>query len=199
MPSLRRAFAVAAVLFAAKTPMPRSYAQKMPKASHAFTAKMCAGSRFLESQRRDALFVDPLASKLAGPEGLQQPMGDWIMVPRTRFGDDFIIEHYTQRGVRQLVLLGAGMDARAYRLRLPELKVFEVDLPILFQDKEPLLEGETLRVQSRTAVPTDFSSGEDWSWRLRQCPDFDPRQPTVWLLEGLMMRPGGQNLGKWEV
>jgi len=70
--------------------------------------------------------VDPLASKLAGPEGLQQPMGDWIMVPRTRFGDDFIIEHYTQRGVRQLVLLGAGMDARAYRLRLPELKVFEV-------------------------------------------------------------------------
>ena len=43
MPSLRRAFAVAAVLFAAKTPMPRSYAQKMPKASHAFTAKMCAG------------------------------------------------------------------------------------------------------------------------------------------------------------
>ena len=70
--------------------------------------------------------MDPLASKLAGPEGLQQPMGDWIMVPRTRFGDDFIIEHYTQRGVRQLVLLGAGMDARAYRLRLPELKVFEV-------------------------------------------------------------------------
>jgi len=188
MPSLRRAFAVAAVLFAAKTPMPRSYAQKMPKASHAFTAKMCAGSRYLESQRRDALFVDPLASKLAGPEGLQQPMGDWIMVPRTRFGDDFITEHYTKpRGVRQLVLLGAGMDARAYRLRLPELKVFEVDLPILFQDKEPLLEAETLTVQSRTAVPTDFSSGEDWSWRLRQCPDFDPRQPTVWLLEGLMM------------
>ena len=66
----------------------------------------------------------------------------------------------------------------------------QVDLPILFQDKEPLLEGETLTVQSRTAVPTDFSSGEDWSWRLRQCPDFDPRQPTIWLLEGLMMRPG---------
>lgn len=69
--------------------------------------------------------------------------------------------------------------------------LLQVDLPILFQDKEPLLEGETLTVQSRTAVPTDFSSGEDWSWRLRQCPDFDPRQPTVWLLEGLMMRPGG--------
>ena len=73
------------------------------------------------------MFVDPLASKLAGPEGLHPPMGDWIRVPRKRFGDDFITEHYTKpRGVRQLVLLGAGMDARAYRLRLPELKVFEV-------------------------------------------------------------------------
>lgn len=86
-----------------------------------------AGSRFLESQRSDSLFVDVLASKLAGREGLAQPMGDWIMVPRTRFGDDFVFQHYMKpRGARQLVLLGAGMDARAYRLRLPELKVFEV-------------------------------------------------------------------------
>ena len=65
----------------------------------------------------------------------------------------------------------------------------EVDLPILFQDKEPLLEGETLSVQSRTVVPTDFSSGEDWSVKLQNT-DFDPTQPTVWLLEGLMMHPG---------
>ena len=51
------------------------------------------------------------------------------MVPRTRFGDDFVIQEYSKpRGVRQLVLLGAGMDARAYRLRLPELRVFEVGL-----------------------------------------------------------------------
>ena len=33
-------------------------------------------------------FVDLLASKLAGPKGLANPMGDWIMVPRTRMGDD---------------------------------------------------------------------------------------------------------------
>eukprot|EP00913_Durusdinium_trenchii_P020265 g19038.t1 len=115
-------------------------------------------------------------------------MGDWIMVPRTRFGDDFVLHHYMKaRPCRQLVLLGAGMDARAYRLRLPELKVFEVDLPILFQEKEPLLEGETLTVQSRSVVPTDFSSGEDWSTKLQRDEHFDPTQPTVWLLEGLMM------------
>lgn len=49
-----------------------------------FFLRMCAGSRYLESQRRDALFVDHLAARLAGPQGLAQPMGDWIMVPRTR-------------------------------------------------------------------------------------------------------------------
>ncbi|CAK9033130.1 unnamed protein product [Durusdinium trenchii] len=188
MPSLpRRAAQAFCALILWKSPMPRSYA--LPeKASHAFTARMCAGSRFLESQRSDALFVDPLASKLAGPQGLAQPMGDWIMVPRTRFGDDFVLHHYMKaRPCRQLVLLGAGMDARAYRLRLPELKVFEVDLPILFQEKEPLLEGETLTVQSRSVVPTDFSSGEDWSTKLQRDEHFDPTQPTVWLLEGLMM------------
>ena len=55
---VRSAFAVAAVLFAAKTPMPRSYAQKMPKASHAFTAKMCAGG--LDSVGPDFVGVERL-------------------------------------------------------------------------------------------------------------------------------------------
>jgi len=172
------------------------------KTSHAFTARMCAASRYLESQRPDALFVDPLAPKLAGPQGLAQPMGEWIMVPRTRFGDDLVNYHYTKRTrpCRQLVLLGAGMDARAFRLRFPELRIFEVDLPILFDEKEPLLQDEQISVLSRTVVPTDFSSTDDWAAKLlasapshvspRARQDyyhFDPSVPTIWLLEGLMM------------
>eukprot|EP00439_Symbiodinium_sp_Y106_P066638 s1482_g10.t2 len=138
------------------------------KTSHAFTARMCAASRYLESQRPDSLFVDPLAPKLAGPQGMAQPMGAWIMVPRTRFGDDLVRHHYTKRSkpCRQLVLLGAGMDSRAFRLRFPELRVFEVDLPILFDEKEPLLQDEPISVFSRTVVPTDFSSTDDWTSKL---------------------------------
>ena len=105
MPSLpRRAAQALAALIVWKSPMPRSHlsaASAVPgKSAHAFTARMCAGSRYLESQRSDALFVDPLAAKLAGSQGLAQPMGDWIMVPRTRFGDDFVVQHYMK--ARQL-------------------------------------------------------------------------------------------------
>ena len=85
-------------------------------------------------------------------------MGSWIMVPRTRFGDDLLRYHYSL-GVRQLVLLGAGMDARAYRLRLPELKVFEVDQQTTFDVKEPILRDDKIVVASRTVVSTEFSEG----------------------------------------
>ena len=55
---------------------------------HSFTGRMCAASRWIESNRPDALYSDPLSYKLAGEEGRAAPMGDWIMTPRTRFGDE---------------------------------------------------------------------------------------------------------------
>jgi len=50
-------------------------------------------------------------------------MGEWILVPRTRFGDDFLLRKYKENGCRQLVLLGAGMDARAFRGFRKEIRV----------------------------------------------------------------------------
>lgn len=153
---------------------------------HAFTARMCAASRWEESQRHDALFVDPLSRKLAGREGMAAPMGSWIMVPRTRYGDDFLRAYY-ERGCRQLVLLGAGMDARAFRMDgLWELAVFEVDQQTTFDVKEPLLVGDPLKVASRAVVGTEFTERGRWARDLLAA-GFDPRVPTVWLLEGLLM------------
>lgn len=153
--------------------------------AHAYTARMCAASRWKESQREDSLFDDPLAYRLAGAEGRSNPMGDWIMVPRTRFGDDFLRAHY-ERGCRQLVLLGAGMDTRAYRLPLTQLRVFEVDQKTTFDVKEPLLEAETLSVAHRAVVATEFTERGRWGADLVAA-DFDKDVPTVWLLEGLLM------------
>lgn len=163
-----------------------------------FTGRMCAASRHLESSRSDALFTDPLAGKLAGMRGMQQPMGDWILVPRTRFGDDVLRTAYEQKGARQLVLLGAGMDTRAFRVPLPDLRVFEVDQQTTFDVKEPLLEGEPLSVLSRHIVGVDFvnPAGQTndkcehgppiWEEFLLES-GFDSNIPTVWLLEGLVM------------
>ena len=138
-----------------------------------------------------SLFVDPLAAKLAGSEGMAQPMGSWIMVPRTRYGDDFLRFHYA-RGCRQLVLLGAGFDARAYRMEgMEKLSVFEVDQQTTFDVKEPLLANEELRVKNRVVVPYEFTeqnraAGRTWGQALI-AKGFDVRVPTVWLLEGFVM------------
>jgi len=168
-----------------------------------FTGRMCAASRYIESQRSDSLFTDPISRQLAGPSGMKQPMGEWILVPRTRFGDDFLAEKYNKREnpCRQLVLLGAGMDARAFRLDLPELRVFEVDQPTNFQVKEAVIDdlarnasSSLLTVKERQVVGFDFDSskghsgsdaGNTWDGAL-EAQGFDRRVPTVWLLEGLL-------------
>ena len=153
---------------------------------HSFTARMCAASRWIESQRRDSLFNEPQAYKLAGTEGRNQPMGEWIMVPRTRFGDDYLRDHYA-RGVRQLVMLGAGFDARAYRMEgLPDLHVYEVDQQTTFDVKEPLLKDERVTVANRSVVPTEFTERGRWGADLEEA-GLNPTLPTVWLLEGLLM------------
>eukprot|EP00391_Amoebophrya_sp_Ameob2_P013719 CAMPEP_0178987184 /NCGR_PEP_ID=MMETSP0795-20121207/3124_1 /TAXON_ID=88552 /ORGANISM="Amoebophrya sp., Strain Ameob2" /LENGTH=305 /DNA_ID=CAMNT_0020678339 /DNA_START=422 /DNA_END=1338 /DNA_ORIENTATION=+ len=118
---------------------------------HSFTGRMCAGSRYEEHTRKDRLFTDPQAFALAGSSGRRQPMGAWILVPRTKFGDDLLVERYHNHGARQLVLLGAGMDSRAFRLPgLPELKVFEVDQQTTFDVKEPIL--KALRDEKTTTT-----------------------------------------------
>ena len=153
---------------------------------HSFTGRMCAASRWEESKRADSLFNEPQAYKLAGAEGRASPMGSWIMVPRTRFGDDFLWEHYT-RGARQLVLLGAGFDARSYRLSsMPELHVFEVDQQTTFDVKEPLLADEKISVASRSVVASEFTARDSWAANL-EAAGFNTSVPTVWFLEGLLM------------
>ena len=156
--------------------------------AHSFTGRMCAASRWIEGQRKDALFADPLGYKLAGAEGRASPMGDWIMTPRTRFADDLVKEHYDgPAAARQLVLLGAGMDSRAFRMTsVDELAVYEVDQPTTFDIKEPLVADEKLGVSSRTTVATDFTDRGAWAKQLAAT-SFDAAVPTVWILEGLLM------------
>jgi methyltransferase (TIGR00027 family) len=48
---------------------------------------------------------------------------------RSRFAEDALAAAVATRGIRQLVILGAGLDTFAYRNPHPELQVFEVDHP----------------------------------------------------------------------
>ncbi|WP_303830201.1 class I SAM-dependent methyltransferase [Asticcacaulis taihuensis] len=98
------------------------------------TAFWVAWYRWLETQRKNALFHDPLAGKLVGERGkrLARHMGieramAWSMALRTYIIDSYIMEAIAG-GVDCVVNLGAGLDTRPYRLALaPDFLWIEVD------------------------------------------------------------------------
>jgi methyltransferase (TIGR00027 family) len=164
------------------------------------TALFVAAVRARETERVDPLFNDRLSSLLAGPEGMAwlaaseaDPASNYrrdsfpYLEVRTRWFDDWARDAVATSGARQLVLLGAGMDTRAFRLRWPEgFKVWEIDTPELFALKEARLHSAGVRAGcNRNAVEADLTSR---SWvRMLQGRGFEKDQPTVWLAEGLFL------------
>ncbi|MGB2694273.1 MAG: class I SAM-dependent methyltransferase [Dehalococcoidia bacterium] len=125
-----------------------------PPISHVSdTAHWVAMYRAMESERPDALFHDPYARRLAGPQGehiLEHlPKAKslaWPMIVRTAVMDEIIVRAISRDGVRTVVNLAAGLDARAYRLALPrELRWIDVDLPAMQNYKREALAAETPR------------------------------------------------------
>lgn len=118
------------------------------------TARWVAYFRAIETQRPDALFSDPFAERLAGERGFQiansLPEGnkhDWAWVARTYLFDQFILRAIHERA-DVVMNLGAGLDARPYRLGLPpNLRWIDVDLPEILAYKGEVLAGEKPRCQ----------------------------------------------------
>lgn len=119
------------------------------------TAFMAAAYRAIESERTDALFLDPLADKLAGERGRaiiaslppQAMMGGWTVIIRTCI-IDVLIEQAIAEGVDTILNLGAGLDTRPYRMMLPEtLRWIEVDHPTIIEWKRTQLAQEKPRCQ----------------------------------------------------
>jgi len=109
-----------------------------------------AAARARESEHPYRLFDDPLAAALAGPEGFawlerMDPVPGFggpalYVVVRTRFFDDFL--HYAcwGAGMRQVVLMAAGMDSRAFRLNWPPgTRLYELDRPEVLATKEEVI------------------------------------------------------------
>src|SRR3954468_1891877 len=114
------------------------------------TARWVATYRARESARRDALFRDPLAGRLAGERGEAiakhaSPHSAWALITRTKLIDDLVATTVAE-GCPRLLDLAAGFDTRPYRLELPpDFRWIEGDLPELLAEKETLLAGEKPR------------------------------------------------------
>jgi methyltransferase (TIGR00027 family) len=118
------------------------------------TAYWVAYHRALESERPDALFVDPFARALAGERGRRiaedmptLPGGHpgargltWALAVRTKTFDDAILSSIGAIGADAVLNLAAGLDVRPYRLSLPSSLVWiEADGPRLLAEKAEVL------------------------------------------------------------
>lgn len=158
------------------------------------TAVGVASVRAGETARPDALFRDPLAAAFVAAAGGAVPMFPdsalrgalrTQIVLRTAFLDDALLAA-NRAGIDQVVLVGAGLDARLYRLDLsPGTVGFELDQVAMLDFKAAVTESQsaTPRCQ-RVAVPCDLRT--DWVTALAAA-GFRPDRPTAWLVEGLLV------------
>ncbi len=168
------------------------------------TATAVAARRALASKGPTRLIDDPYAEPLVRAVGvdtfirmmdgdIDPPDGDAAftaqglaegMAVRTRFFDSFFNDA-TGAGLRQAVILAAGLDTRAYRLPWPEGSVvYEIDQPQVIEFKTRTLAGLGASPVAETrAVPVDLR--DDWPDALRRN-GFDSARPTAWIAEGLL-------------
>jgi methyltransferase (TIGR00027 family) len=122
-----------------------------------------------------------------------QGMRDY-MASRTTFFDRFFLDA-TNEGVRQAVILAAGLDARSWRLPWPDgVTVYELDQPQVLQFKSSTLR-EHGAEPTANLVNVAIDLRQDWPTALRQA-GFDPAAPSVWSAEGLLpfLPAAGQDL-----
>lgn len=153
------------------------------------TARWTAAARAAESAREDRLFFDQWAEPLAGVEGmawLQQRGGNVAaMVIRTRYFDDFLQSAVSSGSIRQVVILAAGLDTRAYRMDWPAgTRMFELDRPeVLLYKQQVLDEAGAQLACERIPVGVDLTG--QWQEALLAA-EYEPGSPSVWLLEGIL-------------
>jgi methyltransferase (TIGR00027 family) len=106
------------------------------------------------------------------------------MGSRTKFFDEFFLDAAAD-GVRQAVILAAGLDARAWRLAWPEGSVvYEIDQPKVLEFKIDTLESHDVSpIAAHVSVGIDLR--QDWPKALVDA-GFDPSVPTAWSAEGLL-------------
>jgi methyltransferase (TIGR00027 family) len=159
------------------------------------TAVGVAMVRAAESSRTGPLFVDALAPDFVAAAELTQSattpdrarlesLVGWIRV-RTKFLDDLVVDACAG-SCRQVAILAAGLDARAFRLGFaPDIDLFELDLPEVAAFKQEVVTSKGHRAScSRIVVPTDLTG--PWTADL-EAAGFDAAVPTVWLAEGLLV------------
>ena len=169
------------------------------------TATMVAAARAAASRRPDPVINDHFAEPLVRAVGLDLftkvasgeldfadvdddagfPRMVDTFAARARFYDDYFAQAGAT-GLRQVVIVASGLDARPYRLPWPTgTTLYEIDQPEVIEFKTTTLAelGAVPRAEHR---PVGIDLREDWPAAL-QGAGLDPAQPTAWLAEGVLI------------
>ena len=171
------------------------------------TALGVALARAAESRRADRVFDDPYAQLFidaASELGWSVPagaaaerirtIGDYAAC-RTRWFDDFFTGA-ASAGIRQGVILAAGLDARAFRLDwADDTTMYEIDQPDVLRFKAEVLRAHGVETTASRYVAVGIDLRQDWPTALREA-GFDVTQPSAWSAEGLLpyLPADGQDL-----
>ncbi|WP_370069052.1 class I SAM-dependent methyltransferase [Mycobacterium sp. MAA66] len=166
------------------------------------TALAVAAMRAIEARKPDAIARDEYAQHFVAATAGQAPiftemLGDPAIAAendvvvfssylgaRTRYFDEFFAAAGTA-GIRQAVILAAGLDVRGYRLEWPAgTTLYELDLPKVLQFKGDVL-GQHGITPNTTVRTLAVDLRDDWPAALIEA-GFDRTQPTAWLAEGLL-------------
>jgi methyltransferase (TIGR00027 family) len=168
------------------------------------TALSVAAARAAETESAQPLIRDPFARVFLDAAG----EGSWSMFDRVAVAGlepDLVARMQTMRdffacrtafiddafgaaadaGIRQVVILAAGLDARAWRLSWPDgTRVYELDQPKVLDFKSSTMRAHGAEPTARRIeVAVDLRN--DWPKALRQA-GFDADAPTAWSVEGLL-------------
>lgn len=154
------------------------------------TALWVAHYRAEETDRADALFHDPLARLLSGERGrvIAAEMEEagrytrWTVVIRTVIIDRFIEQLLASKKIDLVINLGAGLDTRPYRMKLPaDLEWIEVDHEKMLDYKNDALQAET-PVCKLTRIGLDLANDQK---RQKFFSEFSGRRVLV-ITEGVI-------------
>ncbi|TMW69207.1 hypothetical protein Poli38472_001363 [Pythium oligandrum] len=162
-----------------------------------YTCLMTAYLRAAESKRDNAICQDPFAEALSGDAGAallsvvskwaprESQLSDYVVL-RTRFIDEALV--HRDPAIQQVVILGAGLDSRAYRMKaLSDCHVIEVDAGrAMLERKQRILSEKSAQplAKQHHVIVADLA---DDAWQMQLISHgFNSKEPTFWLLEGLL-------------
>ena len=170
------------------------------------SCKTVAAVRAVNTVDPTVEFQEPLAAYLAGDEWVTRVKAHQTQMERYNKGiidpiscrclqlDEAIIQVCEQGNIHQVVVLGAGMDTRPYRLDLPKVKWFEVDVPDMSNYKKEKIEMvpaglknyAVLKTQSHRYVPLDLATSLSRLVPGLDAAGLDRKSPILYVAEGLV-------------